>query len=98
MGQAPKGIFDELIEGLAKDFEMKSIVEASRDDSGKIDVGMATGIAMGLGYTSLDDTARFGAILGASGGFDDDNSFADDDFSDDDDSFPDDDFDDDFSD
>ena len=46
MGQAPKGIFEEFIEGLAKDFGMKSIVEASRDDTGKNDVGMATGIGL----------------------------------------------------
>ena len=38
-----------------------------------------------LGYISLDDTARFGAILGASGGFDDDPIDDNDDFTDDND-------------
>ena len=89
MGHSPKGIFDDFIEGLAEDFEMKAIVEASRDHTGRIDVGMATGLAMGRGFTSLEQTARFGAILGASGGFDND-SFSDDDDHDDD--FADDDF------
>ena len=67
---ADKGAFEEFLEGVAKDYEMKSIVEHSRNRSGKIDVAKATGIAMGLGYTSMDDLATFGAVLGASGAFD----------------------------
>ena len=44
MGQETNGFFDHLVEGFAKDYEMKKIVEASRDHSGKIDVAKATGI------------------------------------------------------
>ena len=70
MGHETKGFFENLVEGFTKDYEMKKIVEYSRDSTGKIDVAKATGIAMGRGFTSLEDTVRFGEILGASGGFD----------------------------
>jgi len=70
---AEKGFFESLIEGLCKGIEMKGAIEASRDENGKIDVAKATGISMGLGNTSLDDMADFGAMLGANGAFDDES-------------------------
>ena len=44
----------------------------SEDDNGKVDPYKAAGIAWGIkGDMSADETARFGAMLGAIGAFDD---------------------------
>lgn len=67
-----KGILDEFVEGVIKDIERAAIIESSRDKkTGKADPYKAAGIAAGLGYTSLDDMAQLGAMLGADGAFDD---------------------------
>lgn len=67
-----KGILDEFVEGVIKDIGRAAIIESSRDKkTGKADPYKAAGIAAGLGYTSLDDMAQLGAMLGADGAFDD---------------------------
>ena len=43
---AEKGFFEGLLEDFCKHLEMKGAIEASRDESGKIDVAKATGIIM----------------------------------------------------
>lgn len=75
MGNNQKGFFDQMLEDFSRNARLKAIVEASRDENGKIDVAKATGISMGLGNTSSQDIAMLGAILGAEGAFDDDDSF-----------------------
>lgn len=57
------GFFDDFIEDFAKSYEMQRIIEFSKDENGKVDRAKATGIAMGLGHTSWDDMALFGAML-----------------------------------
>ena len=64
----PEGFF----EGLLHDATLFAAVQASKDDKGKPDPYKAAGMAAGMGYTSLDDLSRLGAMLGAEGAFDDD--------------------------
>ncbi len=66
------GFFDDLVEDFAKTYEMQRIIEFSKDENGKVDKAKATGIALGLGHTSLEDAALFGAMLGEAGAFDED--------------------------
>lgn len=61
------------LEGLLKTAGMYAAVQASKNSKGKPDPYKAAGMVAGLGYTSLDDTAQLGAMLGAEGAFDDDN-------------------------
>lgn len=69
-----KGFFEELMEGARRDIELKSAIEATRDKSGKVNKWTATGAALGLGHTSDEDIAILGAMLGAQGTFDNDDS------------------------
>lgn len=69
-----KGFFEGVVESIAKSIQMKGIIEASKDESGKVDFAKATGISMGLGNTSTEDMLLFGGMLGAEGAFDDKNS------------------------
>ena len=69
MSDKDKSLFDAYLDDVGRDLEMRAIIKMSRSKSGKIDVAKATGIAMGLGHTSADDLATFGAHLGASGAF-----------------------------
>lgn len=70
---AEKGFLEELAEDFCNNLEMRRAIEVSMDETGKIDLGKATGIYMGLGNRSTEDIALFGAMLGAAGAFDDDS-------------------------
>lgn len=69
MSDKDKSVFDAYLDDVGRDLEMRAIINMSQSKSGKIDVAKATGIAMGLGHTSTDDLATFGAHLGASAAF-----------------------------
>ena len=61
------------LEGLIKTAGMYAAVQASKNSKGKPDPYKAAGMAAGMGFTSLSDTAKIGAMLGAEGAFDDDD-------------------------
>ena len=61
------------LEGLLKTAGMYAAVQTSKNSKDKPDPYKAAGMAVGLGFTSLYDTAKLGAMLGAEGAFDDDD-------------------------
>ena len=80
MAKKKEGFFDCVLKGVA----LKMAVEASRDENGKPDPYKATGMAMGVGYTSMKDVAMLGAMLDHEGAFDEDEPSGYSDYDDDD--------------
>lgn len=74
MAKEEKGFFDSLIEDLQKNMDCQLAIELSKDKDGKPDPYKAAGMAAGMGHSSFSDTMMLGAMLGAQGAFDDDDS------------------------